>query len=262
MSDGQILNVWKDNLHGEMRKISQLIGRYNYISMDTEFPGVVAKPIGSFKSSSSFAYQQLKCNVDILKIIQLGISLSDEQGNRPCPISTWQFNFAFSLETDMYAQESIDLLIQARIDFKEHERRGIKVEEFGEVLMTSGLVMSEDVVWVSFHSAYDFGYLIKILTCNPLPEREEDFYRLLAALFPDFYDIKFLVQNSKYLKKGLQEISNDLGLVRDGIQHQAGSDALLTSHAFFKTREVLFNRSIGRDLMCKLFGIEIKDPSL
>ncbi|KAG5860509.1 mRNA deadenylase subunit [Encephalitozoon hellem] len=259
MSEGQILNVWKDNLHGEMKKISQLINRYNYISMDTEFPGVVAKPIGSFKSPSSFAYQQLRCNVDILNIIQLGISLSDGQGNRPCPINTWQFNFAFSLETDMYAQESIDLLIQARIDFKEHERRGIRVEEFGEVLMTSGLVMSPDVVWVSFHSAYDFGYLIKILTCNPLPEREEDFYRFLAALFPDFYDIKFLVQNSKYLKKGLQEISNDLGLVRDGIQHQAGSDALLTSHAFFKTREVLFNKSIGKEFMCKLFGIEVKD---
>lgn len=259
MESDQILNVWRDNLHEEMKTISQLIQKYNYISMDTEFPGVVAKPVGSFKSQSSFAYQQLRCNVDLLKIIQLGISLSDSNGNRPQPVNTWQFNFVFSLETDMYAQESIDLLIQAEIDFKEHERRGIEVEEFGELLMTSGLVMSEDVTWVSFHSAYDFGYLIKVLTCNLLPEREEDFYKFLNALFPDFYDIKFLVQNSKYLKKGLQEISNDLGLVRSGVQHQAGSDALLTSHAFFKTREVLFDRDIGRDFMCKLFGIEVKD---
>lgn len=259
MDDEQILNVWRENLHGEMKKISELVRRYNYISMDTEFPGVVAKPVGSFKSQSSFAYQQLRCNVDLLKIIQLGISLSDGEGNRPHPVNTWQFNFVFSLETDMYAQESIDLLIQAKIDFKEHERRGIRVEEFGEVLMTSGLVMSENVVWVSFHSAYDFGYLIKVLTCNLLPEKEEDFYRFLNALFPDFYDIKYLVQNSKYLKKGLQEISNDLGLVRSGIQHQAGSDALLTSCTFFRTREVLFNKTIGRDSMCKLFGIEVRD---
>lgn len=259
MDEEQILNVWKDDLHVEMKKISQLVLKYNYISMDTEFPGVVAKPVGNFKSQSSFAYQQLRCNVDLLKIIQLGISLSDNEGNRPYPINTWQFNFAFNLETDMYAQESIDLLIQARIDFKEHEKRGIQVEDFGEALMTSGLVMSEEIVWVSFHSAYDFGYLIKVLTCNLLPEKEEDFYKFLNALFPNFYDIKFLVQNSKYLKKGLQEISNDLGLVRSGVQHQAGSDALLTSCAFFKTRELLFNKNIGEDFMCKLFGIEIKE---
>lgn len=260
MDSEQILNVWKDNLHSEMRKIGDLIQKYSYISMDTEFPGVVARPIGSFRSPSSFAYQQLRCNVDLLNIIQLGISLSDAEGNRPCPVNTWQFNFGFSLETDMYAQESIDLLIEAKIDFREHEKNGIKVEEFGEILMTSGLVMSEEVVWVSFHSAYDFGYLIKVLTCNPLPEKEEDFYRFLNALFPDFYDIKFLVQNSKYLKKGLQEISNDLGLIRSGIQHQAGSDALLTSHAFFRIREVLFDKDIGKDFICKLFGIEINDP--
>ncbi|KAM0671259.1 subunit of mRNA deadenylase [Ordospora colligata] len=259
MGDGHILNVWKDNLHVEMRRISQLVRRYRYVGMDTEFPGVVAKPVGSFKSPSSFVYQQLRCNVDILKIIQIGISLNDEQGNRPQPTNTWQFNFEFNLETEMYSQESIDLLIQARIDFKEHKRRGIGVEEFGETLMTSGLVLNEDVTWISFHSAFDFGYLVKILTCNMLPEREDEFYRLLNAFFPDFCDIKFLVQNSKYLKKGLQEISNDLGLVREGIQHQAGSDALLTSHAFFKARETLFNKSIGKEFMCKLFGIEVNN---
>jgi CCR4-NOT transcription complex subunit 7/8 len=259
MDEGQILNLCKEKLHAEMKSIRQLIGKYNYISMDTEFPGVVAKPVGNFKSQSSFAYQQLRCNVDLLKIIQLGISLSDGEGNRPLPVNTWQFNFVFSLDTDMYAQESIDLLIQAKIDFKEHEKRGIEIEEFGEAMLTSGLVMSEDVVWISFHSAYDFGYLIKVLTCNLLPEKEEDFYEYLGVLFPEFYDIKFLVQNSKYVKKGLQEIANDLGLERTGTQHQAGSDALLTSQTFFTTKEVLFNRSIERDYICKLYGIELKN---
>ncbi|KAF9762234.1 CCR4-NOT transcription complex subunit 7 [Nosema granulosis] len=258
MESNQILNVWKENLHKEMKTIRSLIDKYNYISMDTEFPGVVAKPVGNFKTQSSFAYQQLRCNVDLLKIIQLGISLSDAQGNRPQPTNTWQFNFDFSLESDMYAQESIDLLIQAKIDFKEHEKRGISIQEFGELLITSGLVMSEDVVWVSFHSAYDFGYLIKILTCNLLPEKEEDFYRLLKALFPEFYDIKFLIQSSKYVKKGLQEISTDLGLKRTGIQHQAGSDALLTSLTFFKAKEILFSSDIGKENNSRLFGIEAK----
>lgn len=64
---------------------------------DTEFPGVVAKPIGEFVSNADFQYQLLRCNVDLLKIIQLGFSFFDEQG-KPAPgISTWQFNFEFNL---------------------------------------------------------------------------------------------------------------------------------------------------------------------
>lgn len=51
----------------------------------------------------------------------------------------------------MYAQESIDLLQNAGIQFKKHEEEGIDVSVFAELLMTSGLVLSEDVKWLSFH---------------------------------------------------------------------------------------------------------------
>lgn len=34
----------------------------------------------------------------MLKIIQLGVTLTDEQGNFPNEVCTWQFNFKFSLE--------------------------------------------------------------------------------------------------------------------------------------------------------------------
>lgn len=64
---------------------------------DTEFPGVVARPLGTFASQSEFLYQTLRCNVDLLKIIQLGITLSDGLGNVPTGTHTWQFNFKFSL---------------------------------------------------------------------------------------------------------------------------------------------------------------------
>ena len=63
---------------------------------DTEFPGVIARPVGSFSNQNDLTYQSLRCNVDLLKIIQLGITLFDEQGNMtPC---TWQFNFCFNLQ--------------------------------------------------------------------------------------------------------------------------------------------------------------------
>ena len=251
-----IRNVWKHNLEEEMAMIRQLIKRYNYVAMDTEFPGVVAKPLGNFKSQSSFAYQQLRFNVDILNIIQLGISISDEYGHRPEAAHTWQFNFKFNLDSDMYSRESIDLLAAAQIDFRKHAENGIDQKEFGYLLFTSGLVMAEDIVWISFHSAYDFAYLIKILTGNLMQEREAEFYRYMCVLFPVFYDFKYLVRSTDYVRKGLQEISNDLGVTREGVAHQAGSDALLTSLAFFKSLDVFLSREEIKQMTGRLYGIE------
>lgn len=254
-----IVNVWEENLEEEMTKIRHLIEHYTFISMDTEFPGVVAKPVGNFQSHSSFLYQQLRCNVDLLKIIQLGITLSDEEGKKPTPC-TWQFNFEFSLKNDMYSQESIELLMKAEIDFDRHQANGIKIEDFGDLLITSGMVMTPNIYWISFHSSYDFGYLMKVLTCNALPEKEEDFFDLLSILFPNFFDMKYMMKGSKYLKKGLQEIADDLCVQRKGVQHQAGSDSYLTCITFFKTREFLFNENIFEDKnINKLFGIENKN---
>ena len=65
---------------------------------DTEFPGVVARPIGEFRSTTDYQYQIVRCNVNLLKIIQLGLTFQDEDGKTPTPVSTWQFNFTFSLQ--------------------------------------------------------------------------------------------------------------------------------------------------------------------
>lgn len=51
----------------------------------------------------------------------------------------------------MYAQDSIDLLQKSGLDFKKHEDYGIDVEHFGELLMSSGLVLMDEVKWISFH---------------------------------------------------------------------------------------------------------------
>ena len=68
-------------------------------SQDTEFPGEVAQPIGTFRSRKDKYYQTLRCNVDLLNIIQLGVTLFDEANNGPSRgACTWQFNFRFTLE--------------------------------------------------------------------------------------------------------------------------------------------------------------------
>ncbi len=110
----------------------------------------------------------------------------------------------------MYAQDSIDLLTRSGINFKRHEEHGVDVSHFGELLTSSGIVLDDRIKWISFHSGYDFGYLLKILTCKPLPAQEEEFFELLLAYFPCIYDIKYLMKSCKSLKGGLNELANDL----------------------------------------------------
>jgi CCR4-NOT transcription complex subunit 7/8 len=93
-----IRDVWAQNLYQEFHVIRQLVKQYQHVAMDTEFPGVVARPIGEFRSCSEYQYQVLRCNVDMLKLIQLGLTLMDENGNTPPGTYTWQFNFKFNLQ--------------------------------------------------------------------------------------------------------------------------------------------------------------------
>lgn len=242
--EGMIVDVWARNLQEEMAKIIEMVDDYPYIAMDTEFPGVVARPLGCFKTPHDYHYQTLKCNVDLLKIIQLGLCFCDAEGNIIPGICTWQFNFKFNLSQDMYAQDSIELLTKSGIDFKEHQANGIDVSDFGEILMTSGIVLNEDVKWISFHSGYDYGYLLKVLTCQALPRDEADFFELLRTYFPIIYDIKYLMKSCITLSGGLARIAELLGVPRIGPQHQAGSDSLLTASTFFKMRQVFFEDEI------------------
>jgi len=251
-----IREVWAHNLEDEFRHIRQIVQTYNYVAMDTEFPGVVARPIGEFRSPAEYQYQLLKCNVDLLKIIQLGLSFLNKDGKAPQGYTTWQFNFKFNLGEDMYAQDSIELLQNSGLQFKKHEEEGIDPLDFAELLMTSGIVLMENVKWLSFHSGYDFGYLLKILTNHHLPQEESEFFELLRIYFPVIYDVKYLMKSCKNLKGGLQEVADQLELERVGPQHQAGSDSLLTGMAFFKMRELFFEDNIDDAKYCgHLYGL-------
>lgn len=251
-----IIDVWNYNLEEEFEKIMDIVDSYPYIAMDTEFPGVVARPVGCFKNSHDYHYQTLKCNVDLLKIIQLGLAFCDEEGNIIPGTCVWQFNFKFNLLEDMYAKDSIDLLEKSGIEFKDHDEKGIDVNDFGEILMTSGIVLNDEVKWISFHSGYDYGYLLKVLTCTVLPKEEAEFFELLRTYFPCVYDIKYLMKSCENLRGGLQKVAEDMNIDRIGPQHQAGSDSLLTAAAFFTMRQIFFENKIDDDkFMGVLFGL-------
>ncbi|PVI03419.1 CAF1-domain-containing protein [Periconia macrospinosa] len=294
----RIREVWRSNLHQEMDLLRSLIEQYPYISMDTEFPGVVARPIGEFHSKASYHYQTVRCNVDLLKIIQLGVTLFSVQGDIPpaqldiqqlsyqpktvqqyannivpCPC-TWTFNFKFSLEDDMYNEESVQMLKKTGADFEKHATQGIDTEEFGSLLITSGMILTDDVNWISFHSGYDFAYLIKMLTSKPLPEDEEAYRKLVEIFFPRLLDVKYIWRQAVNMsrrgaigqqahsilqnlgsKSGLQDLADELGCHRIGTSHTAGSDAWLTGTVFWELQKRIFNGSVPEDVNGQMWGL-------
>jgi CCR4-NOT transcription complex subunit 7/8 len=257
----RFIEVFHDNLDRELDVISSLValGKYKLVAMDAEFPGVVVRPLGNFDSPEDFQYQTIRCNVDLLKVIQIGICLADTEGSLPtteeAPAgNVWQFNFEFSLARDIYAQSSVEMLQEAGIKFDVLQERGIDPIYFGELLITSGLVMNPDVTWITFHSGYDFGYLVKTCTADLMPATRQAFYELLSILFPNFLDIKSFMP-SLQLHGGLNKLAETLRVRRHGPAHQAASDALLTLDVFNRLARVHANFIAFDQFLNKLYGL-------
>ena len=228
-----IIEVYEDNFIEEIKNLSSLLEEYNYIGMDTEYPGIIYIVQ---QLSKDFYYKTLKMNVDSLKIIQLGITLTNSKGEYPknSKYHTWQFNFEFDKNTDKIAPSSLNLLEQCGIDFNKLKKKGIKHKLFAEYFMISGLVLNPDVRWISFHGCYDFGYLLKLLINLNLPESEKDFMNLLDTYFINYYDIKTMVKRKDNIKVGLNKLAQSLEVLREGKTHQAGSDSVVTIDVYFK----------------------------
>lgn len=253
--------------------------------------------MGSFPSKADYHYQTLRINVDILKLIQLGITLFSIDGEVPppqveipitknaypnglmrCPC-TWCFHFKFSLEDDMYAQESINLLQNAGVDFARNEKDGIDPLEFASLLITSGLVLNRKVGWISFHSGYDFGYLLKIMVREQLPAEEDEYIQRVRQWFPKIYDVKYLLRHAQRLaqrgtlgtqasnlinnlggRSALSDLAEELSLSREGRPHTAGSDAWLTGLVFWQMRNRVFDDSIPDELVGMIWGLSGVGP--
>lgn len=271
-----VREVWAANLWAEFSLIQNIISQYRFASIDTEFPGVILTPNVDkhFYSSlaPSFNYSIMKANVDALKIIQIGLTLSDSDGNLPDFGSgfanVWQFNFQdFNLESDCCNNESIQLLQRQGIDFTKNKKEGIPSSVFRKFFLISGLLFGRfSLTWITFHGFYDFGFLIKILTARELPPHLHDFKSLVSYFFGQkVFDMKSMLKVCKGLYGGLERVAKTLNVDRVvGKSHQAGSDSLLVLQTFMKLRNVYFGGSCGKENLNLgrfegvLYGLEFK----
>jgi CCR4-NOT transcription complex subunit 7/8 len=253
-----IKEVYEDNFIEELKKITTLIEEdFTIVGMDTEFPGIVYNSNNYTKQN--FYYETLKININSLKLIQLGITLKNKKGEFPSkyPYFTWQFNFKFDLKKDSYCQKSLKLLKNAGINFEKIKNKGIEHKKFAVYFMTSGLVLNPEINWICFQGSYDFGYLLKLLINEPLPEKENDFIELLKLYFPKFYDIRMLAKDKCCLQGSLNKLSKRLKIDRGtGDAHQAGSDSYITIEIYYKLIKCgIANKELMKKNKNILYGI-------
>ena len=253
----KFIEVYEDNFVQEIKHLSSYLDEYNYIGMDTEFPGVVYE---LEQYSDDFYYKSIEKNVNQLKLIQLGLSLFNEKGKSP-EILTWQFNFKFDKKIDNYSDESIKLLSNYGMNFDVLKRKGISHKAFAEYFIISGLILNPNIHWISYHGSTDFAYLLKLALNSNLPQDENTFLEKLNLYFPSHYDIKYIIHEKEQYKGGLNKLAQYLDVDRMGGVHQAGSDSLVTGDIFFalknsniiskeqliKSENVLYGLGEGQD---------------
>ena len=227
----RIVEVYSDNFIKEIKRIGEYLKFYPFIGMDTEFPGIIYH-CPSY--TQDFYYTFTKANIDKLKLIQIGITLTNDKGEYPPLISTWQFNLKFDVEKEKHSVDSISLLMECGIDFEVLKKKGISYNLFTEYFLVSGLVLNDNVTWISFNGISDFCYMLRLVLNEDLPNDELDFLQTLKIYFPNLYDIKYLIKDNENFKGGLNKLAKELNVERTGEMHQAGSDSIVTIDVFFK----------------------------
>ena len=77
----------------------------------------------------------------------------------------------------------MDLLKRSGFDFDKHKAKGVPPTLFGEYLITSGMCLSPNIHWITFHGGVDFGYILRVLLGVELPNDENSFFELMNNYF-------------------------------------------------------------------------------
>jgi len=259
----QIREVWADNVDREFKLIRAAIEHFPYVSMDTEFPGVIHSPAKHPAAMTpTERYALIKANVDALHLIQVGLTFAASPSAPPAV--AFQVNLReFDPRLHRHAPDSIALLAASGLDLAAHRARGVSARAFAALLMSSGLVCNPEVAWVTFHSAYDFAYLVRILMGRKLPRSLPEFLKYVRVYFgPEVYDVKHMMRSCG-LFGGLERAAAALQVQRAaGRCHQAASDSVLTWDTFRQMKRLYFAKE-GSLQLCAgvLFGLELQEDA-
>ncbi|XP_038890896.1 putative CCR4-associated factor 1 homolog 8 [Benincasa hispida] len=179
------------------------------IVIDIEFPGFIRST--SRGALEEHLYQDLKFNVNHLKILPLGLTLADGNGNVGI---TWEFTFSdFDEETGLSNPTSIRFLKNKGFDFKKQREEEIRAAEF-QLLM-----------------------VIKFM-----PKSVVEFTIVTRCFLGTINDLKYIIRNCKYLlngKLGLKKLAKLLNIVNDiTTHHLADFDSLLIASAYAKMKKM------------------------
>jgi len=246
-----VREVWAWNLDQEFSALVAAADHGNagtgcIVALDMEFPGFLRQqPRSDAPGAKAAKYQALRENVDHLRPIQLGVAVAGPDGVLR---GVWSFNLSFNLNVDLHTEKSVAFLRAAGFDFQRLADEGIEASALGLRLARSRLVKSlhssKLPQWVTFSGTYDLGYLIKLLTANrPLPYSSIAYDAALEAFCPHRHELRDNLPHGS-----LDAVAKQHGVVRRGVAHTAGSDALLTLELFLLIVGVP-NGSAGRHLV-------------
>ncbi len=79
------------------------------------------------------------------------------------------------------------MLSNSCIDFNLFKKKGIPHNIFAEYFLTSGLILNDEITWISFNGLSDFTYLLRLCLNYDFPENPDNFissiFRILLSFF-------------------------------------------------------------------------------
>ncbi|GJN40441.1 hypothetical protein PR202_gb29653 [Eleusine coracana subsp. coracana] len=140
-------------------------------------------------SSTDGHCAQTKKTVNGGDLVQVGLLITHKSSFQVVGNGCYEFNLRF--DASSRPESEVEFLRSHLKLLGDHAARGIPLDMFASLLRSSGLTSNGRVTWVTFQAYNDYGYLIRALECTEvLPDKREDFLRLVLEHFPSSYDLK------------------------------------------------------------------------
>jgi hypothetical protein len=239
-----VVNVYQDNVQEAVTELSEM--DYDpVIGVECFFPGLVLRPTIPVDSFLEHHYATLRSNVDCTNLIQLDLTIRRSNKPEGERYRTFRFHFQYNLHNELYSVDAMRKLVEAgsfQNPAMQSKRVYIETKTFAELLMTTGLILNEDLTWVPifgvmipfdakieslpdykdrvakdinpaqiFRGLYDLAHLVQLLQGRTgLPESVSDFYKELDTYFPKRCIVSFHDYTSLFFSRSNDEAVGSL----------------------------------------------------